>query len=99
MADDTDGSDVGARRDDAGADIDAIFFELADAADPAAPSSDTPSPPRRVRPGAAPMLAAAMLAVGEIIEPEKTEVEIAVEAGEPLDDGIKMTFGDLPPLD
>ncbi|MCP4228505.1 MAG: hypothetical protein GY773_34570 [Actinomycetia bacterium] len=48
----------------------------------------------------APVLAAAMLAVGEIIEPEKTHVEIVGElAGEPFEDELDLEFGLLPPLD
>ncbi|MCP3938086.1 MAG: hypothetical protein GY708_22290 [Actinomycetia bacterium] len=46
------------------------------------------------------MLAAAMLAVGEIVEPEKTHVEIVGElAGEPHEDELDLKFGALPPLD
>ncbi len=48
----------------------------------------------------APMLAGMMLAVGEIIEPEKTHVEIAVEHARPVDDPTaELDFGSLPPLD
>lgn len=63
----------------------------------------TPPPNKRpVRRSAAVQssaLAAAMLAVGEIIEPSNTHVEIVQEApdgglGLPLD----LSFGDLPPL-
>jgi len=49
------------------------------------------------RSGGGAALAAAMLAVGDILEPQKTEVEIAVEAdadGLPFD----LDFGDLPPI-
>ena len=46
------------------------------------------------------ILGAAMLAVGEIIEPEKTAVEIAEVADDFLPDkGLDLNFGDLPPLD
>ena len=62
------------------------------------PSSD--APPRRTPSQAAPHLAAMMLAVGEIIEPEKTKVEIAIEHSKPVDpDELSLEFGNLPPLD
>lgn len=58
-----------------------------------------PSPsPRQTATGS--MLAAAMLGLGEVIEPEKTRVEIAVEviqAKEP-DASLDLDFGDLPKL-
>lgn len=54
---------------------------------------------RRGTAAAAPALAAAMLAVGEVIEPDKTEATVQVQAGEPHDDEIPLDFGDLPPLD
>ncbi len=45
------------------------------------------------------ILAAAMLAVGEILEPEKTVIEIEQESDDPIDDPpFKLDFGDLPPL-
>ena len=45
------------------------------------------------------ILGAAMLAVGEIIEPEKTTVEIAEFADDHVPDkGLDLNFGDLPPL-
>ena len=45
------------------------------------------------------ILGAAMLAVGEIIEPEKTTVEITEVAGDHVPDkGLDLNFGDLPPL-
>jgi hypothetical protein len=60
----------------------------------------TPIPPRRTGATAAPMLAGMMLAVGEIIEPEKTKVEIAVEHSTDSDeDPFDLDFGNLPPLD
>ncbi len=41
-----------------------------------------------------------MLAVGEILEPEKTTVEIIQTDDEPLDDlPFSIDFGDLPPLE
>lgn len=50
--------------------------------------------------GAAPVLAGMMLAVGEIIEPEKTHVELVVEAREPIGQKpFDLEFGGLPPLD
>jgi hypothetical protein len=57
-----------------------------------------PQPPRRG--GASPALAAAMLAVGEIIEPEKTRAEIVQTDDRPEDDGdgLDLDFGDLPPV-
>jgi len=46
------------------------------------------------------MLAAAMLGLGEVIEPEKTRVEIAVEVilAKESDTGLDLDFGDLPEL-
>ena len=45
------------------------------------------------------ILGAAMLAVGEIIAPEKTTVEIAEVADDHVPDkGLDLNFGDLPPL-
>ena len=45
-------------------------------------------------------LGAAMVAIGEILEPEKVRVEIQQEDDEPLDDlPCTLDFGDLPPLD
>lgn len=58
-----------------------------------------PAGPRRSVSSSAPVMAAMMLAVGEIIEPEKTTVEIAVEHAKPVDeDPLDLDFGDLPPL-
>lgn len=50
--------------------------------------------------GASTVLGAAMIAVGEILEPEKATVEM-VQAGndEPGDDPFELDFGHLPPLD
>lgn len=61
---------------------------------------DLPTPRAPTTGGSGSVLAAAMLAVGEIIEPEKTTVEVQQEAGDPNDglDGIRLDFGDLPPL-
>lgn len=47
------------------------------------------------------MLAAAMLAVGKILEPDKTRVEIQIEVpSEPVDllGDLGVDFGDLPDL-
>ena len=50
--------------------------------------------------GSVTVLSAAMLAVGEILEPEKASVEIAQEADRDADsDGLELSFGDLPPID
>lgn len=66
--------------------------------DTAPPSS--PSPSRLRGGGSAGLLGAAMIAVGEILEPEKTRVEIVQTDDEPLDDlPFGIDFGDLPPLD
>jgi len=47
-------------------------------------------------------LGAAMVAVGEILEPEKTTVEIEQVSDDPLDpeglDHLDVTFGELPKL-
>ena len=46
------------------------------------------------------ILGAAMLAMGEIIEPDKTSVEIAEVADEYVTEkGIDLDFGELPPID
>jgi hypothetical protein len=46
------------------------------------------------------ILGAAMLAIGEILEPEKTSVEIAEVSDDYVpDEGLDLHFGDLPPLD
>ena len=53
--------------------------------------------PRRTGQGS--VLAAAMLAVGEILEPEKTQVEIQQENDDPEPDlPVTLDFGELPPL-
>ena len=50
--------------------------------------------------GASTELGAAMLAVGDIPEPEKTTVEIVQTNDDPIDDlPFNIDFGDLPPLD
>ncbi len=68
----------------------------ADIADPG--DAALPQPRRRTASASAPMLAGMMLAVGEIIEPEKTRVELHAEAAEPIDDNFALDFGALPPL-
>ena len=46
------------------------------------------------------ILGAAMLAMGEIIEPDKTSVEIADVADEYVPEkAIVLAFGELPPID
>lgn len=50
--------------------------------------------------GAINVLGAAMLAVGDILEPEKTTVEIVQTDDDPIDDlPFNIDFGNLPPLD
>lgn len=50
--------------------------------------------------GSVTVLSAAMLAVGEILEPEKANVEIAQEADDSGDaTDFDLSFGDLPPID
>ena len=64
------------------------------------PDAETePVAPRRAA-GTNPVLAAAMLAVGEIIEPEKTKAEIVQTDDRPEDDGddLDLDFGHLPPV-
>ena len=48
---------------------------------------------------AAPALAAAMLAVGEVIEPDKTEAVGEMQSSDPVDPDLALDFGALPPLD
>lgn len=57
--------------------------------------------PKKIRGGGgAGVLGAAMLAVGDIFEPEKTDVEIVQTNDDPIDDlPFNIDFGDLPPLD
>jgi hypothetical protein len=50
--------------------------------------------------GAVTMLSAAMIAVGEILEPEKASVEIEQPSDSTDDDaGLDLSFGDLPPIE
>lgn len=71
----------------------------AESSDPARP---LPSE-RAVRAGRGPgatVLGAAMLAVGDILEPEKSTVEIVQTNDDPEPDlPFDLDFGDLPPLD
>lgn len=48
--------------------------------------------------GAITVLTAAMLAVGEIFEPEKASVELVQPADDSNGEGYDLDFGDLPPL-
>lgn len=62
---------------------------------------DEPAAAAKPRTGSAQgsFLAAAMLAVGDILEPEKTVVEIEQTNDDPVDDPpFELDFGDLPPL-
>ena len=71
------------------------------------PEDDEEAEPANVRDpkkpkggGGATILGAAMLAVGDIFEPEKTDVEIVQTNDDPIDDlPFNIDFGDLPPLD
>ncbi len=55
---------------------------------------------RKGRSGAVTVLGAAMLAVGDILEPEKTTVEIVQTDDDPDPDlPFTLNFGSLPPLD
>ncbi len=58
------------------------------------------TPPRRVKGGSASIaLGAAMIAVGEIIEPSKSGVEIEQTSDDPHDpDDLDLSFGKLPDL-
>jgi len=49
--------------------------------------------------GAVTVLSAAMVAVGEILEPEKATVELVRPADTSADTGLDLDFGGLPPLD
>lgn len=69
------------------------------------PQDDAPASPRPARKragGGTNMLAAAMLAVGDILEPDKSTVEIVQtddDDKDPEDLLSGIAFGDLPPLD
>ncbi|MDH3704924.1 MAG: hypothetical protein OES57_02590 [Acidimicrobiia bacterium] len=68
--------------------------------DDEAEDEQTPPPPKpRAGPGAS-VIAAAMLGLGEVLEPEKTKVDIeeVAEADDQDDLLIDLHFGDLPPL-
>lgn len=64
---------------------------------------DRPLPPyyRRIKgSGATAVLGAAMIAVGEILEPDKTTVEIEQTDSDRQDpDALDLSFGALPTLD
>lgn len=49
--------------------------------------------------GASAVLGAAMLAVGEILEPEKARVEVVESNDDRGDDGLELDFGHLPGID
>jgi hypothetical protein len=70
-------------------------------ADDEEPGPDPPTAKqRKSRGGSATFLSAAMLAIGEIFEPEKTTVEIIQTDDDPVDDPpFDLDFGDLPPLE
>ena len=59
-----------------------------------------PNASKKTKGSGAVILGAAMIAVGEILEPDKTSVEIseASDDHEP-DPPLGLNFGDLPPLD
>ena len=62
-------------------------------------SNPRPLPNRR-SPGAAGVVAAAMLGLGEVLEPEKTNVEIVQVDDQPLEPPpIKLDFSDVPKYD
>jgi len=76
--------------------------EPTDETDQPAVAADDPSArvQRKSIGGSTNVLAAAMLAIGDILEPEKTTVEIVQTNDDPLDDlPPNINFGDLPPLD
>ncbi len=59
------------------------------------------APARTVRGTGGSMLAAAMLGLGQVLEPERTEVTIEQEGDQPLDDDplASLDFAGLPPID
>jgi hypothetical protein len=65
--------------------------------------TDHPLPPyyrASKKGGAATVLGAAMVAVGEILEPERSKVEIVQMADDTLDDDpLKLDFSGLPDID
>lgn len=77
--------------------------ETAQPPDPHLPDGPLPVTSRIVKSGtgSVTVLSAAMLAVGEILEPEKANVELAEEAADDRGDdlGLELSFGDLPPID
>ncbi len=64
-----------------------------------AEEGQSPVAPKRARGGGGMMLSAAMLALGDLLEPQKTTVEIEQTADDPIDElPFNIDFGDLPPL-
>lgn len=78
-----------------------MMLDPPDEAERADDHLDEPArPPKKVKGGATTVLGAAMLAVGDILEPEKTTVEIVQTNDDPIDDlPFDIDFGNLPPLD
>jgi hypothetical protein len=63
------------------------------------PDPDETEPRPRPRSAGSTVLGAAMLGVGRVLEPDKTEVQIEILApGDPDDQPFDLDFGDLPPL-
>lgn len=65
------------------------------------PSEPSPEPKKKKRlsGGRTTIVGAAMVAVGEIIEPDKAKVEISQPSNDPMDDPpFDIGFGDLPLL-
>ena len=76
--------------------VDVVIFDEDDEPE----DDETPPPPMpRAGPGAS-VIAAAMLGLGEVLEPEKTKVDIEeqAEADDQDDLLIDLHFGDLPPI-
>lgn len=67
---------------------------------PAGNDDATPPPRRPAKSGGGQVLGAAMLGLGQVIEPEKASVNIEIEApSDPDDDRLPdLDFGDLPDL-
>jgi hypothetical protein len=75
-------------------------YDSADDADKSDDADEAPAAPRKSKGGAVTVLGAAMIAVGDILEPEKTSVEIVQTDDDPEPDSpFTLSFGDLPPLD
>lgn len=70
-----------------------------DAPEPGVEVPDETEPRPRPRSAGSTVLGAAMLGVGRVLEPDKTEVQIEILApGDPDDQPFDLDFGDLPPL-